>query len=54
MKELSEQELKDWNVMKEVLKKCFEEMKDINTMAEGKSLDQLTEIIMELAKELYL
>ncbi len=54
LKELSEQELKDWNVMKEVLKKCFGEMKDINTMVEGKRLDQLTEIIMELAKELYL
>ncbi len=54
LKELTEQELKDWNVMKEALKKCFESMEDINVMAEGKSLDQLTEIMMELVKELYL
>ncbi|SCP99766.1 LlaJI family restriction endonuclease [Anaerobium acetethylicum] len=54
IKELSEQELRDEAVFRVVLKNCFEGLDDINSMAEGKSLDKLTDKIMELIGEVYL
>jgi len=54
IKELSEQELRDETVVSVVLKKCFEGMVDINSMAEGNNLDKLTDKIMELIREVFL
>jgi hypothetical protein len=54
IKELSEQELKDEAVVRVILKNCFEGLNDINSMAEGNSLDKLTDGIMELIMEVYL
>lgn len=54
IKELSEQELRDEAVVRVVLKNCFEGLDDINSMAEGNSLDKLTDGIMELIMEVYL
>lgn len=54
IKELSEQELQDEKVLKDVLKKCFENKADIGSMAEGKCLEMLTEKIMELVRDVYL
>lgn len=54
IKDLPEQELRDEKVLKIKLKQCFRQKNDINLMAEGKYLDQLTEKIMELVEDLYL
>lgn len=54
IKELTEQELRDEIVIKVVLKKCFEGMNDISSMAEGNNLDRLTDRMMELIRELYM
>ena len=54
IKDLSEAELKDEKVLKVVLKKCIESKSDIKSMADGKSLDMLTDKIMELVKDVYL
>lgn len=54
IKELSEQELRDEDVVRVILKNCFEGLDDINSMVEGYSLDMLTEKIMELIGEAYL
>ena len=54
IKELSEQELRDEAVVRVILKNCFEGLDDINSMAEGNSLDKLTDEIMELIGEVYL
>ena len=51
---LSEAELKDEKVLKVVLKKCIESKSDIKPMADGKSLDMLTDKIMELVRDVYL
>ncbi len=54
IKDLSEAELKDEKVLKVVLKKCIESKSDIKSMADGKSLDMLTDKIMELIRDVYL
>lgn len=54
IKELSEQELQDEKVFKDILKKCFEDKEDIGSMAEGKSLEMLLEKVMELVRHVYL
>lgn len=54
VKDLSETELNDEKVLKEVLKKCIESKSDIKSMADGKSLDMLTDKIMELVRNVYL
>ena len=54
IKDLSEAELRDEKVLKVVLKKCIESKSDIKPMANGKSLDMLTDKIMELVKDVYL
>lgn len=54
IKDLSEAELKDEKVLKVVLKKCIESKSDIKSMADGKSLDMLTDKIMELVRDVYL
>lgn len=51
IKYLSEQELQDENVLKVVLKKCFENKTDIASMSEGQCLEMLTEKIIELVRE---
>ena len=54
IKDLSEAELKDEKVLKVVLKKCIESKADIKSMAVGRSLDMLTDKMMELIREVYL
>ncbi|MCM1499980.1 MAG: LlaJI family restriction endonuclease [Clostridium sp.] len=54
IKDLSEQELQDETVLKAVLKKCFENKSDIDSMVAGKYLDMLMEKVMELVQDLYL
>ena len=54
IKDLSEAELRDEKVLKVVLKKCIESKSDIKSMADGKSLDMLTDKIMELVRDVYL
>ena len=54
IKDLSEAELKDEKVLKVVLKECIESKSDIKSMADGMSLDMLTDKIMELVKDVYL
>lgn len=54
IKELSEQELRDDVAIRVILKNCFEGLDDINSIAEGNSLDKLTDGIMELIMEVYL
>ena len=51
---LSERELRDEIVVKEVLQKSFEGKNEISAMADGYSLDRLTNKIMELIREMYL
>lgn len=54
IKDLTEQELRDETAVKVILKKCFEGMNDISSMVEGKSLDKLTNKVMELIRDVYL
>ena len=54
IKKLSDQELNDEVVVRVILKNCFEGLADIHTMAEGNSLDKLTDGIMELIREVFL
>lgn len=54
IKDLSEQELRDEAVLKVVLKKCFEGKEEIDSMAQGNSLEKLTEKIIELVRDVYL
>lgn len=54
IKGLSEDNLKDKKVLKVMLKKCIEGRGDISLMVEGKSLDMLTDKIMELVRDIYL
>ena len=54
VKDLSEAELRDEKVFKVVLKKCIESKSDIKPMADGTSLDMLTDKIMELVRDVYL
>lgn len=54
IKDLSEENLKDEKVLKEVLKKCIESKSDIKSMADGRSLDMLTDKIMEFVRDVYL
>lgn len=54
IKDLSEAELRDEKVLKVVLKKCIETKSDIKSMADGRSLDMLTDKIMELVRSVYL
>lgn len=54
IKELSEQELTDESIVRVVLEGSFEGVDDINLMVEGKYLDKLTNIIMDLVREVYL
>lgn len=50
----AKRDMRDEKVLKVVLKKCIESKSDIKPMANGKSLDMLTDKIMELVKDVYL
>lgn len=54
IKDLSEQQLQDAKVLRDVLKKCFEGKDDISSMVEGKNLDKLMESVTELIMDVYL
>lgn len=54
IKDLSEAELKDEKVLKEVLKKCIESKSDIKSMTEDRFLNMLTHKVMELVRSVYL
>lgn len=54
IKELSDQELKDADIVKNELRKCFEGMNEIIAMVQGQYLNSLAEKIMELIKNVYL
>lgn len=54
IKDLSEAELKDEKVLKEVLKKCIESKSDIKSMTEERFLNMLTDKVMELVRSVYL
>lgn len=54
IKILNDTELQDPQIVKVILKKCFEGMKEVEVMAQGYSLDKLCERVMELIREVYL
>lgn len=54
IKDLSEKELQDENILKDVLKKCFENKAGIEAMTDKKCLELLTEKVMDLVRNLYL
>lgn len=54
IKNLSEMEMENLNVVKAELVKCFEGMGEIASVAQGRSLDKLAEKMMELIKTVYL
>lgn len=54
IKDLSEAELKDEKVLKEVLKKCIGSKSDIKSMTEERFLNMLTDKVMELVRSVYL
>lgn len=54
IKDLSEAELKDEKVLKEVLKKCIESKSDIKSMTEERFLNMLTDKVMEFVRSVYL
>lgn len=54
IKELSEQELVNEDVVKVILRQCFDGKEDISSMATGNGLDKLVEKVMELIREVYL
>ena len=54
IKNLSERELQDEEIIRSFLKKCFEDKADIDSMTEGRSFDMLAETVMELIRNVYL
>lgn len=54
IKLLNDTELQDPQTIKMILEKCFEGMKEIESMAQGYNLDKLCERVMELIREVYL
>lgn len=54
IKNLSERELQDEEIIRFFLKKCFEDEADIDSMTEGRSFDMLVEKVMELIRNVYL
>lgn len=54
IKDLTEAELKDEKVLKEVLKKCIESKSDIKSMTEDRFLNMLTDKVMEFVRSVYL
>jgi hypothetical protein len=54
IKELSELDLMDETILKNILKKCFDGKNEISAMISGNSLDRLLEMLMELIREVYL
>lgn len=54
IKKLSEAELKNEKVLKAALKKCIERKADVMSMADGETLDMLTDKIKELVRDVYL
>lgn len=54
IKNLSERELQDEEIIRSFLKKCFEDKADIASMTEGRSLDMLVETVIELIRNVYL
>lgn len=53
-KKVSEEELADETVIKDILKKSFENKEEISLMVRGHSLERLAEEMLELVKEIYL
>lgn len=53
-KKISEEELVDETVIKDILKKSFENKEEISLMVRGHSLERLAEEMLELVKEIYL
>jgi len=54
IKELSEQELRNETIVKDILQQCFDGKEDISAMAKGNSFDKLIRKVMELIREVYL
>lgn len=54
IKRLNDMELQDTQSVKRVLEKCFEGKVDLNSMAEGHSMEILCERVMELIRSVYL
>ena len=54
IKEMSEQELRDETLVKDILQHCFDDKEEISAIAKGYSLDILVEKVMELIREVYL
>ena len=54
IKELSEKELQDEKIIEVILRKCFEDKEDIESMAERDNLEMLVEKVMELVRDVYL
>lgn len=54
IKKLNDTELQDPQIVKVILKQCFEGMKEVAPMAQGHNLDKLCERVMELIRGVYL
>lgn len=54
IKLLNETELQDPQILRVILRKCFEGKTEISVMAQGNSLDKLCERVMELVRDVYL
>lgn len=54
IKQRDDKELQDPQIIKEILKQCFEETTKVDSMAQGNSLDKLCDRVMELIREVYL
>ena len=54
IKKMNDTELQDTQIVKVILKQCFEGMTEVAPMAHGHNLDKLCERVMELIREVYL
>ena len=54
IKRLNDAELQDSQIIKVILKQCFEGTTKVDSMAQGNSLDKLCDRVMELIREVYL
>ena len=54
IKNMSEQDLQDESILEPALERCFEGKDDIKTIAEWRSLERLTEKVMELIVDVFL
>lgn len=54
IKRLNDTELQDSQIIKVILKQCFEGTTQVDSMAQGNSLDKLCDRVMELVRDVYL